>query len=168
MSELFRDFLDRKFNEVIDSINQTIDSIVNGSATSIYSRALRIKTGTFQDMPYLTNVDFPIATYIGSDVFRGDTALTILDFPKVSTLGTSTFQGCSNLETLILRSNTRCVIYNTNTFAGTKFSGSGTGGKLYVPQALISQYQANAVWSAVLALNANNQILAIEGSPYEN
>lgn len=145
-----------------------IDRLIDGTMTSLTSYATRVKSGTLQDMPYLTSVNFPDATYIGSDVFRGDTAIILLDFPKVSTLGTSTFQGCSNLETLILRSNTRCIIYNTNTFVGTKFAGSGTGGKLYVPQALISEYQTHATWSAVLALNANNQILAIEGSPYEN
>lgn len=145
-----------------------IDSLLNGSMTSLISYTTRVKSGTLQDMPYLTSVKLPEATFIGSDVFRGDTGLTILDFPKVATLGTSTFGGCSNLATLILRANTRCVIYNTNTFTGTKFGNSGTGGKLYVPQALISEYQNSSAWSSVLALNVNNQILAIEGSPYEN
>lgn len=43
----------------------------------------------------------------------------------------------------------------------------GGGGKLYVPQALISAYQQHTKWATLLNNNPNNQILAIEGSIYE-
>ena len=44
---------------------------------------------------------------------------------------------------------------------------NGSGGTLYVPQALISTYQSATNWSTILGY-ANNQILPIEGSIYEN
>ena len=67
-----------------------------------------------------------------------------------------------------MKSNTTCYLGNVSAFTGTPFASGGTGGTLYVPQDLISSYQADTKWSTVLGYNANNQIKAIEGSPYEN
>lgn len=71
------------------------------------------------------------------------------------------------IDTLILRASTVRKIGHINVFNQTPFALSGTGGTLYVPQALISAYQAATNWSTILGY-ANNKILPIEGSIYEN
>lgn len=77
------------------------------------------------------------------------------------------FYQCSALKTLIIRrSNGICQLGNPNHFSRTPFTSDGTGGTLYVPQALIADYQAATNWSTILGY-ANNQILPIEGSIYE-
>ena len=58
-----------------------------------------------------------------------------------------------------------CSLSNVNAFTGA-FASGGTGGTLYVPQALIASYQSATNWSTILGY-ANNQILPIEGSIYE-
>lgn len=73
----------------------------------------------------------------------------------------------SGLKTLILRNtNSIVTLQNINVFSGTPFSSSGTGGKLYVPSALISSYQSASNWSTILGYD-NNSINSIEGSIYE-
>lgn len=57
--------------------------------------------------------------------------------------------------------------YDTASANSTQFASNGTGGTLYVPQALISSYQSATNWSTILGY-ANNSIQAIEGSQYEN
>ena len=77
--------------------------------------------------------------------------------------------GCSKLETVIIRSPTLMAASAQGILANTPFnvgSTGGTGGTLYVPQALIESYQSAANWSTILSY-PNNQILPIEGSIYE-
>lgn len=52
------------------------------------------------------------------------------------------------------------------TLNGTPFASGGTGGTLYVPNALKSSYQSASNWSTILGY-ATNSIQAIEGSYYE-
>jgi len=74
----------------------------------------------------------------------------------------------SKLSTLILRQETKVAgLSNINSFGYTPFASDGSGGTLYVPSALISSYQSATNWSTILGY-ANNQILPIEGSQYEN
>lgn len=78
-----------------------------------------------------------------------------------------TFSENLHFTTLILRKSSVVALPNLNCFNMTPFADDGTGGVLYVPQSLISSYQSAANWSTILGY-ANNQILAIEGSQYEN
>jgi hypothetical protein len=55
---------------------------------------------------------------------------------------------------------------NKKVFDGTPFASGGTGGTVYVPQALITEYQNNTNWSALYAQGTCN-FVAIEGSEYE-
>lgn len=77
------------------------------------------------------------------------------------------FGTCAKLNTLILRRSTVIALANVNAFSVTAFKSGGTGGTLYVPQSLLSSYQSASGWSTLLGY-ANNQILPIEGSIYEN
>lgn len=71
------------------------------------------------------------------------------------------------LTVVIIRANSVVQLRNTASFNNTPFASGGSGGTLYVPQDLIASYQAAANWSTILGY-ANNQILPIEGSIYEN
>lgn len=114
--------------------------------------------------PSITNISRP-------NSFDGDTALKTVDFGKStisasSSLGGSFFSKCSAFDTLILRYKTVSWLANINCFSDTPFADGNAGGTLYVPQALIADYQAASNWSTILGY-ANNQILPIEGSIYE-
>ena len=77
------------------------------------------------------------------------------------------FQYCSSFDTFIIRGTTVNALGNVSYInRGTPFADGGTGGTLYVPQALISDYQNATNWSTILGYS-NNQILPIEGSYYE-
>lgn len=93
--------------------------------------------------------------------------LTAADLGGITSIGGQNFSGCSILDTVILRRTAGVTtLSNVNAFNNTPFASAGTGGTLYVPQALISTYQSATNWSTILGY-ANNQILPIEGSIYE-
>ena len=74
----------------------------------------------------------------------------------------------ANLATLIIRNaNVVPTLGNISWFNNTPFASGKSGGTLYVPSALISSYQSASNWNTILGY-ANNQILPIEGSVYEN
>ena len=124
----------------------------------------------FQSCARLSSVNLPnlttIGTYYNQGAFDSCSALTILDFPKLTSIAGAEFQKCTNLATLILRADTVCTLSNANSFQNSPFASNGSGGTLYVPQAQIANYQSATNWSVILAYT-NNQILPIEGSPYE-
>lgn len=111
----------------------------------------------------------PSTTSLGFEAMASNTALTTCDFgTSFGGVGsTSVFSGDTSLTTLIIRKESLAVLNNINSFTNTPFASGGTGGTLYVPQALISSYQSATNWSTILGY-ANNQILPIEGSIYEN
>jgi hypothetical protein len=76
------------------------------------------------------------------------------------------FSGSNNMNILILRGSTLKGLNNINAFGNTPFASGKAGGTLYVPQALISQYQQATNWSTILGYSTNS-IQAIEGSIYE-
>ena len=128
-------------------------------------------TSEFENCTSLVNVVLPSCKSMYSTSFKGCTSLQKFDMLG-STSGNgirqTNFQNCSSLDTLIIRVGSgACVLGNINNFTGTPFASGGTGGTLYVPQALISSYQSASNWSTILGY-ANNQILPIEGSQYEN
>jgi len=99
-------------------------------------------------------------------IFYGCTSLEVADL-MAQKLGTDTFRNDQKLNTLILRNTSqRTAFYGDPKFSTTPFKESGTGGTLYVPQSMISVYEADSDWSKLLSY-PNNQILPIEGSIYE-
>lgn len=174
----------------LESSGGDIDALIDKSITSIESNVTNIGAHAFYSIDSLVNISFPNATNIDTYAFYNCRYLTNISFPNVTSLAKSAFEGCSRLvsatffkevefasqvfysctlfDTLVLKANSVSTLLNTNIVNGTKFAANKTGGTIYVPQALIASYQADTNWSAVLGLNANNQIKAIEGSPYEN
>lgn len=77
------------------------------------------------------------------------------------------FYNCSKLNTLILRNSSVTTLGNTTNFNGTPFASGKSGGTLYVPEDMIESYLIASNWSTILRY-ANNNILPIEGSVYED
>ena len=145
----------------------------------------------------LTSVNMPALVSSGGHFFRYDTSLVNIALPKYTTVAQYDFGGCTNLEkvdilgkstgciaansfngatkfnTLIIRGNFVGALANVSAFANTPFASGKAGGTLYVPQAQIDTYKAATNWVTMFgdsraAGYANNQILPIEGSIYEN
>lgn len=109
---------------------------------------------------------FPAVTRWGTDLCRDCNALQGVDVAAVERFDGYGFRGCSSLSTLVIRSANVPTLSGVDAFNGTPFASGGTGGTLYVPQALISSYQSATNWSTLLGYT-NNQILPLEGSAYE-
>ena len=151
----------------------SIGSSAFEGCTSLTEVSLPNASGTvgsnaFKGCTSLTEVSLPSINGVSSNTFSDCTSLTILDFPAIGSIsGSEVFKNCEKLNILILRSSNKiCSLSNINAFSGTPFASDGAGGTLYVPQTLISSYQAAARWSTILGY-PNNQIKAIEGSIYE-
>ena len=102
-----------------------------------------------------------------SSTFASDSNIETIDIGSWPRIGGNEFQNCSKLKVLILRRSSVAALASTNAFTGTPFASGGTGGTLYVPNALISSYQGASNWSTILGY-ANNSIVKIEGSAYED
>jgi hypothetical protein len=120
---------------------------------------------SFQYCKALTSVNMPNVTGIKSSGFDGCSALTSLDMPNVTSIGGGAFYN-SKLGVLVLRASQVCTLAHTNAFTNTPFASGGTGGTVYVPQALIESYQTATNWSTLYAGGTCN-FVAIEGSEYE-
>lgn len=110
------------------------------------------------------------ATIIYSYSFSGATSLKTVDFlggDTSSGIGQHAFDNCSVFDTLIIRATGNVTkLGTTNAFTNTPFASGGTGGTIYVPDAMISSYQSATNWSTILGYT-NNQIKKIEGTIYE-
>lgn len=157
-----------------------LTSYENNNITSLYAQS-------FREYTPLTSLKCHNVTSIGNAALYGCTGLTSLAFPRLSqlaaiqncsnllildlglTAGSGNFgsvSGCTNLATLIIRSSVVPVLGNITYFNNTPFASGKAGGTLYVPQALISNYQSANNWSTILGYATNN-IQKIEGSIYE-
>lgn len=74
-----------------------------------------------------------------------------------------TFSNASYFNFLVLRRNTRVILGATSAFNGTPFASGGTGGTLYVPQAILNDYTSATNWNTILGYT-NNQIKSIEST----
>lgn len=115
--------------------------------------------------PNLETLVITTEVRVGTSTVRNNPKLKAVDVPAVI-VGGSCFSSDIVFDTLILRRNSLASMPATTAFTNTPFASGGTGGTIYVPQALIAEYQAANNWSTILGY-ANNQILPIEGSIYE-
>lgn len=125
----------------------------------------------FSKCTNLSVIVLPSAGTVGYQSTNLCSSLTAVDIgASMAVSGGQIFSGAfgtaDSLQTLILRRPAIYNLLNINAFAATPFKDGGAGGTLYVPQALIADYQAATNWSTILGY-ANNQILPIEGSIYE-
>lgn len=128
--------------------------------TEIYGRV-------FSSMPNLEEISLPSITSLGQYMFESCKALKKVDVGTAcSALNNSAFVQCKVLDTVILRSNSVVTLQNVNVFYNTPFASGGTGGTVYVPQALIGEYQTATNWVTLYGAGTVT-FAAIEGSEYE-
>lgn len=99
-----------------------------------------------------------------------------LDIGSSFTYGfkSSSLYGCPNVNVVILRQASVVALQNANAFNSTKFASGGTGGTIYIPEALYDHlgdgssddYKANTYW-ATLDGYGTVTWAKIEGSIYE-
>lgn len=137
--------------------------------TKVTQTAGGVQARAFQEA---TGLQFFIGTgttYFYAQAFKGCSGLEAVDIGNSYThrFEVENFGQCSSLTVLVIRKNSVVALQGgINVFISTPFASDGTGGTLYVPQALIASYQAATNWSTILGY-ANNSIHAIEGSIYE-
>lgn len=137
----------------------------------------------------LANINFPVITRIDTQALRQCRKITKAMFPKLTSLGTYALSRCNvlavadlglittiqancfaesySLKTIILRkTDSITTLSATSAFTSTPFASNGSGGTVYVPQALIEDYKTATNW--VTLYNAGTcTFLPIEGSNYE-
>jgi hypothetical protein len=106
----------------------------------------------------LASVNLPNAVTVQTYAFHACSALTSIDLPNATSIGVHAFNSCQALNTLILRSNTLCSLGNTAAIGGTKIASKT--GYIYVPSALVNEYQSATNWSTY-----STQFRAIEDYP---
>lgn len=94
--------------------------------------------------------------------------MTTADIGETKAINQYAFAYCNSLRQLVLRrSDAICSLSNVNAFNNTPFTGyNGLSGTVYVPQALISTYEAATNWSTLVA-GGHLTFAAIEGSEFE-
>lgn len=166
------------------------DSIIDGTLTEIHNnRVTTVRENGFANCSSLLRVDFPnvtkiygtsfefctklssinlpkLSSFSGNWHFQACTALQFISLPSVSVLENESFNRCSNLKTILLPQASLVRLSSTNVFNSTPFASGGTGGTVYVPSALIAEYQQATNWSTLYAAGTCN-FVAIEGSEYE-
>lgn len=148
---------------------RNLETLNTPNMTKWKSGNYNTSTYTFQGCSKLKGVVFPNFgnNVIDSYVFQNCTAMTYADFSDMQRLGGADVFTNTGLNVLVIRRTSGVTtLQGTNNFNSSPFASSGTGGTLYVPNALISSYQAATNWSTLLGY-ANNSIQAIEGSYYE-
>lgn len=166
---------------IVDSmLNGQIQEITNSNVTSLRGNAfascyglkkvafpnvITVNGAAFQNCVALSDFYLPKVETTGNNTFQG-CAMVKLDLPSAKHIGHNSFQSCKNLEVLILRNSELCSIGSPEVFTRTPFASDGTGGTVYVPSALIAQYQTETNWSTLYAAGTCN-FVAIEGSEYE-
>lgn len=125
-------------------------------------------TSLFQACGKVTTINVPKLTSINSNAFCWCTSLSHIDLPEVKSIGGNGFGNSSVLKRIILRYASGVTLSNVNAFQGTPFAKGGSGGEIYVPQALIDSgfYTTATNWSVI---NGYGTVTwkAIEGSEYE-
>ena len=136
---------------------------------AFFPACTRIDAYAFQNCWNLVYAVFPsyiVGTSATGRLFSDCTKLKGADLNKQHFL-TNVFANCPVFDTLVLRrTDGITTLGDLNSFRNTPFASDGSGGTLYVPEDLISSYQAASNWSTLLGY-ANNQIKKIEGSIYE-
>lgn len=174
----------------IEANHEIEDELLTGNFTSdVYynDRVTVLKNSAFKEIKGIRVVKLPYLSTLASECFRimpdveeiylprltgryynnginGNPNLRILDCGKM--IVTNIINGNTKLEILIIRQDQRvewecCMTINN---MGCPLSKGGTGGYVYVPQALIERYKADTYWQQYCNVL---EFRPIEGSEYE-
>lgn len=178
----------------LDNRNVTIGQFAFYECNSLESfseNQLKISRAKFLiNCTKLKKVYFPLLNNIRTDQFIENSAMEVLVLPSLTmqiwtnalrfnrvlakadlyspaSLGAGCFKGCTILSILIIRKQDGVTsLSNIDAFAETSFAEGGTGGKVYVPQDLISQYKVATNWSTLVGYGTL-EFVPIEDSEYE-
>lgn len=153
----------------LESVHFTSASQINANSF----RNSRIVTGVFENAKM---------NFAAQYCFGYCSKLKKIDFGEnLILIAAAAFEGSQQFDTLILRASTPCVFYRLGNawhpFGSTPFKQGGSGGTLYIPKALYDHlgdgsefdFLADSSWNQILSSSwGNNQVLPIEGSPYEH
>ena len=121
----------------------------------------------FKACSALEEARFPAYGYEGMPSFNGCTKLSLVEVGNLGSISNGTFNACSALKTLIIRKTDKvALLVNVGAFSNTPFASDGSGGSVYVPQALVESYKTATNWSTLYTAGTCN-FVAIEGSIYE-
>ena len=95
---------------------------------------------------------------VSSFMFNYSTVLTMVDLGAATRINGAAFSNCSDLTTLIIRTNSVCALAYSTVFNSTPINKKT--GYIYVPSALVESYKAATNWSTFAS-----QFRAIEDYP---
>lgn len=169
--------------EIEDAIieNTPMDEYVNDRVTFVKRYSFcetNIKVIKFPNVSRIDNSAFdgingsiveeiyvPNCVTYGTTSFQRNPKLKIVDFGKGNVNTNGRISSCPMLTTLILRNESNLIAPTGATaIQNCPFAPDGTGGYVYVPQALLEQYRANANWQNYAHVL---EFRPIEGSIYE-
>ena len=148
-----------------------------------FTSASQINANSFKNSQIVVGVFENAKMNSGAQYSFGNCSkLKKLDFGEnLTVIAGAAFEGSAQFDTLILRASTPCVFYRLGNawhpFGNTTFKQNGSGGTLYIPKTLYDHlgdgsefdFLANSEWNQILSSSwGNNQVLPIEGSPYEH
>lgn len=143
--------------------------LIDGTLTEYRNIALtKIRNYAFYYHPSIERIFLPNLQHANYTApFRNCSALKVVDIGVSSAIGSAAFPSCPLLKTIVIRrTDGVCSLLGINTFNSTPFASGGTGGTVYVPQALIESYKTATNWSTLYAAGTCN-FVALEGSEYE-
>lgn len=130
----------------------------SGITTFSAPKVTAISSYAFYGCSNLLEISFQNISNVPGTCFYQCTKLKKADFgTKMKTLNGSSLAYCNALNTLILRYTDGVVSIATNTFSGANFDGY-----VYVPAALLADYEANSSWGSYAA---SAKFRAIEDYP---
>jgi len=120
-------------------------------------KCARIGQYAFRYCDSITEINTNKVAVIDYSAFEGANKLTKADLPNVAIIGDNAFKG-SGLKTVIIRTNTICILNNTSAFSNTPIRRGED--YIYVPKHLLESYKVARNWSVFA-----NQFRAIEDYP---
>ena len=120
------------------------------SATSLYlPEVTNVASSSLRNLHGMTSIVLPKASTVAAyGLYYCYSAVTI-DLPVLTALNDYTLGYCRALQHLILRSSTLVTLANVRCFTNTPYQSGGTGGYVYVPSALVSEYQNATNWNSL-------------------
>ena len=97
------------------------------------------------NLPDLKKVNVPNLEFFNAHSLCRNTALEVIVASSVTRIYANAFQSDTSLKALVMGGSVLCSLDNVNAFTGTLIK-SGTG-YIYVPRALLADYQAATNWS---------------------
>lgn len=133
--------------------------IIEGELTHVGSYA-------FRNNPLLEEIRTPNNTaWYGGQALANNPKLKLVDIGYSTSISLQNMSS-TVLDTLILRSETVVTLNYETQLNNTPFKQGGTGGKVYVPSALVESYKTANKWSVFYGYGTM-EFIPIEGSEYE-